>query len=444
VTPIGERLRTIGLTAMEAERKEALFVRATNALAELEPGEPTVRLWVPGRIEFLGKHTDYAGGRSLLCTMERGFCVVASPRADHHVLIRDAVSGETVDGSLDARTEGIAGHWGNYPLTVARRIGANFASPLVGANVAFASDLPVAAGISSSSALVVASFLSFSEINQLSERPEYRQSIHDAEDLAEYLGAVENGLDFRMLDGDRGVGTFGGSEDHTAILCARSNALARYSFCPVRRERIVDLPVGHVFVIATSGVVAEKTGAALASYNRLAVLAREAAARWREKSGRDDATLGDALHATNGDVTPIVAALGRAGRDGSETAALEERARQFAIESGEIIPAATGALVSGKLPELGALVDRSMQNADKMLHNQIPETIFLARTAREMGAVAASAFGAGFGGSVWALVRRAAAADFAARLNAGYRSAFPDRIAAEVFVTRAGPPARTL
>jgi galactokinase len=85
-----------------------------------------------------------------------------------------------------------------------------------------------------------------------------------------------------------------------------------------------------------------------------------------------------------------------------------------------------------------------MQNADKMLHNQIPETIFLARTAREMGAVAASAFGAGFGGSVWALVRRAAAADFAARLNAGYRSAFPDRIAAEVFVTRAGPPARTL
>ena len=102
--------------------------------------------------------------------------------------VRDALSGETVDGSLDSRTEGIAGHWGNYPLTVARRIGANFAPPLVGANVAFASDLPVAAGISSSSALVVASFLAFSEINQLRERPEYRQAIHDAEDLAEYLG----------------------------------------------------------------------------------------------------------------------------------------------------------------------------------------------------------------------------------------------------------------
>jgi len=38
------------------------------------------------------------------------------------------------------------------------------------------------------------------------------------------------------------------------------------------------------------------------------------------------------------------------------------------------------------------------------LGNQIPQTIFLAKTARQLGAVAASAFGAGFGGSVWALV----------------------------------------
>ena len=39
----------------------------------------------------------------------------------------------------------------------------------------------------------------------------------------------------------------------------------------------------------------------------------------------------------------------------------------------------------------------------------------LARAAREHGALAASSFGAGFGGSVWALVERAAAEDFATR-----------------------------
>lgn len=405
------------------------------------PGaEPTIRLWVPGRIEFLGKHTDYAGGRSLLCAIERGFCVVAIPRVDHGVRIRDAHTGEIVNGTLDSQTAGKAGHWSNYPLTVARRIGANFSPPLAGVDMAFESDLPIAAGISSSSALVVATFLVLSTLNELETRAEYLNAIDGPEALAEYLGAVENGLDYRMLAGERGVGTFGGSEDHTAILCARRNALVQYSFCPVRYERTVDLPPDWVFVIATSGVIAEKTGAALESYNRLATLARVATDRWRQTTERTDATLGDALRSTNGDVEPLVRAM--PGGTGDET--LIERVRQFAIESEEIIPAAGDALASGDLRELGTLVDRSMQNAERMLHNQIPETVFLARRARELGAAAASAFGAGFGGSVWTLVRRNDANNFAARLSADYRAAFPARIGADVFITEAGPPASRL
>ena len=66
----------------EAPRKEALFARALDGLERLgAPAASAVRFWVPGRIEFLGKHTDYAGGRSLLCTIERGFCVVEIGRA---------------------------------------------------------------------------------------------------------------------------------------------------------------------------------------------------------------------------------------------------------------------------------------------------------------------------------------------------------------------------
>ena len=404
--------------------------------------EPAIRLWVPGRIEFLGKHTDYAGGRSLLCAIERGFCVVASPRVDHVVRVRDARSGEIVEGTLDARTEGTSGHWGNYPLTVARRIGANFAPPLAGVDMAFASDLPIAAGISSSSALVVATFLVLAEVNQLGARAEYRQSIDSPGSLAEYLGAVENGLDYRMLKGERGVGTFGGSEDHTAILCARRHALLQASFCPVRLERAVDLPPDHAFVIATSGVIAEKTGAALASYNRLALLARAATDRWRESSGRNDLTLGQALRSVHGDFESLIAAMREGHVDEAEAAKLAERVRQFAIESEQIIPAAADALASERLTELGGLVDRSMHNAERMLHNQIPETVFLTHRARELGAVAASAFGAGFGGSVWALAPRSEVEALAARLATDYRKRFPQHAdLAETFVTQAGPPA---
>ena len=41
--------------------------------------------WVPGRVEVAGKHTDYAGGRSLLAAATKGFCVVVArlgPPAD--------------------------------------------------------------------------------------------------------------------------------------------------------------------------------------------------------------------------------------------------------------------------------------------------------------------------------------------------------------------------
>ena len=93
----------------------------------------------------------------------------------------------------------------------------------------------------------------------------------------------------------------------------------------------------------------------------------------------------------------------------------------------------------------GAAVARSQSGAECALHNQIPETIALVRGARALGAVAASAFGAGFGGSVWALVERARVEEFRERWSEAYRVEFPGAAArAEFFVTGAGPAATRL
>jgi galactokinase len=87
-------------------------------------------------------------------------------------------------------------------------------------------------------------------------------------------------------------------------------------------------------------------------------------------------------------------------------------------------------------------VDQSQQAAEKLLGNQIPETSFLARQARKLGAVAASAFGAGFGGSVWALVPEVEAHAFRARWADAYAKEFPVAAkASEVLITHAGPGA---
>jgi galactokinase len=119
-------------------------------------------------------------------------------------------------------------------MTVARRLAMNFPGELIGADIGFASDLPPSAGLSSSSALIVAFFLALANVNWLTDHLAYQQNISNREDAAGYLGTIENGQSFGTLAGDRGVGTFGGSQDHTAILCARAGMLRQYSFCPVR------------------------------------------------------------------------------------------------------------------------------------------------------------------------------------------------------------------
>src|SRR6058998_1344930 len=271
-----EALSASGLSARAIEEKRALLEQARRTLtgvqARLEPGALSA-FFVPGRIEVLGKHTDYAGGSSLVAAAERGFCVLAAPRADSKLRMLDVRLEEEIQIPITAGLETVPGNWSHYPKTVARRLARNFPGPVRGADVAFISDLPPASGLSSSSALVVATFLVLDAFNAFSRSKAYLANIKTGEDLAGYLGTVENGQTFGTLAGSSGVGTFGGSEDHTAILCSVAGQLSQYAYCPVRLELRVAMPEGYAFAIAASGVVAEKTGAAAAKYNRLSELA---------------------------------------------------------------------------------------------------------------------------------------------------------------------------
>ena len=393
--------------------------------------------WVPGRLEFLGKHTDYCGGPSLLCAVERGFAVVSAPRRDALVRVVDAMSGERAEGEMSDALVVRHGHWSSYPLTVSRRLARNFPGVRRGIDLAFASDLPSAAGLSSSSALIVGAFLALSDANELAERAEYRAAIRGVEDLAGYLGAVENGSSFGALAGDSGVGTQGGSEDHTAILCARPGALVQYAFAPIRFEGATSLSDEWRLVVAASGVSAEKTGRALALYNRAAGRAAAALEAWRVATGNMASTLATALaDAPNGMERFREVLRGREE--------LLRRVEQFDREA-TLVRASSDALTRGDLDLLGKLVDESQAGAERLLGNQVPETISLARDARELGAVAASAFGAGFGGSVYALVRAREAADFQRRWAERYVAAFPARREqATFFGTGAAAPVHAL
>ena len=92
-----------------------------------------------------------------------------------------------------------------------------------------------------------------------------------------------------------------------------------------------------------------------------------------------------------------------------------------------IVPGVGDAMRNRDWNALGRLVDRSQSLAESVLRNQVPETIHLARSARDQGAIAASAFGAGFGGAVWAMVARDNAEAFLSAWRTGYEQAFPGK-----------------
>jgi galactokinase len=436
------RLVEAGLTASEASSKVALFGKAKDALESLTGGpHAQKRRWfVPGRIEVLGKHTDYAGGRSLLCAVERGFCVVASARPDRRVRILDAGRGLEADLRLNLDLLPFAEDWTVYPRVVARRMVRDFPGALAGADIAFASDLPQAAGLSSSSAFVIALFMALADINNLDSRPEFASNIRSGENLAEYLGCLENGLSFGTLEGEQGVGTFGGSEDHTAILCCRPGELAQYVFCPVRHERSMPLPGDWTFVIGSSGVASDKTGSVRAKYNRLSAAASTILSLWREATSRQDPTLFAAATSAPNAPKRIREILRRSSHREFSAQVLLFRFDQFFEESVSIIPDAADALARGDLKTFGELAARSQSVAERFLGNQIQETTGLVRLARSFGAMAASAFGGGFGGSVWALVPAGEARAFRTRWAEAYARAFPASAPrAEFFETRPGP-----
>lgn len=435
------QLAAMGFSPGDGATRRELVAQAVDGFRQSHGGEPRWGWIVPGRIEVFGKHTDYAGGRSLVAAVPRGFAIVAAPRPDCVVSALDARWQVAMDLDLadDART--FRG-WANYVAVMARRLAQNFPGAALGANIAFASDLPRAAGLSSSSALVVGVALALIRCAGLEARPEWQQAIRSPLDLAGYLGAAENGLTFGRLAGTSGVGTHGGSEDHTAILTSRAGHVSAYAYVPVRRLGDCPVPDDWRFVVMASGIEADKAGSAMLRYNRASLATRALAEVWRTRCGGPDVTLASLLGITGAEAA-LRTALGSGGAGDFSSAELRRRLDHFVAEDGRV-PAALDGFARADADAIGRLSDASQHDAAELLDNQIPETVALARLARESGAFAASSFGAGFGGSVWALVPSADADAFAQRWHARYAAAWPALRVQPGFVVRPGPSAMEL
>ncbi len=432
-----------GFVPDECHRKSLALVRCDATLdARAAESRGRLGIWSPGRIEVFGKHTDYAGGRSLLIAVERGFIARVAPRGDSQVRVIDATSGIGCETLLDLTASAPDGHWSNYVAAVARRIARNFPGARRGVDIAFESDLPVAAGVSSSSALLIAVFSAIAAVNRLHDTATWQEALPTLPLLAGYLGAMENGSGFGSLVGEAGVGTLGGSQDQTAILCAEPGHISDYRWMPVRRIGAYALPQTHRFVVASSGVVAEKSAGARERFNRASRMVTHLVRLWNHTTRRVDGSLAAAMESAPEAAEILSTAIGTAEPTAFSAIELRQRLDQFLLETYTLVPTAAQALAVQDWLALGHIAAQSQRAAEQWLGNQIPETTALVRLAQERGAIAASAFGAGFGGSVWALVRTADVDGFTAAWAAAYRDQFPAAGSAAIFfATTAGPAA---
>src|SRR5947207_13967082 len=211
------------------------------------PASPVRVARAPGRVNLIGEHIDYCGLPVLPMALRQSVRIAFQPRSDRTTRLvnrepRFAPSSFAVSESIPPAPPG---EWTNYARAAVGALAQRFPG-LQGIDALVESDLPIAAGLSSSSALVVAMALALLHANRTMVAPL---------ELMELLGR-----------GERYVGTAGGGMDQAIILGARAGCASRIDFHPLRLTPTT-VPADWQFIVAWSLVHAEKSGAARQAYN---------------------------------------------------------------------------------------------------------------------------------------------------------------------------------
>ncbi|MBN1344163.1 MAG: NTP transferase domain-containing protein [Phycisphaerae bacterium] len=232
---------------------------------------PVVIARAPGRINLMGRHIDHRGGFVNVMAVDREVIVVTSPRDDDVVRLvntdkRQFPSREfriaDLLGSMDwddwlsyvssesviRMVRGSAGDWSNHIKAAVLRLQQQYKDVRVlGMDCAVSGNVPMGAGLSSSSALVAATAEAAVAINRFDVAP------------TQFMDLCGEGEWF--------LGHRGGPSEHAGIRFGRRGAVAHIGFFPFRVDRVVQLPQDVAVVIADSHL---RSGQIEGASNRLA------------------------------------------------------------------------------------------------------------------------------------------------------------------------------
>jgi galactokinase len=327
---------------------------------------PTVIARAPGRVEFIGNHTDYNGGAVLGAGIDRHVWVAVGrglPGQFRFCSDQQAEVRTLPAGSSSKQTGSLS--WLNYPLGVwlgLRQFGLPQPPDF---DLLVHSDLPVGAGLSSSAALELASGLAFLK---LAGAPAV-----SPQKLAELGRHAENNF----------VGVPCGVLDQGTIAFARRDHLVHID-CSGPKFSTTPMPAGlrlWVFNSLTKHALIDGMYAQ-----------RHAECQQAAKALGVDllATLTPAeFHARSGKLPPLLA-----------------RRAQHVVEEHARVQQVVRALATGNIAETGSLLTASHRSSQHLFENSTPELDYLVdQLTASAGVLGARLTGGGFGGAVLALAR---------------------------------------
>ncbi|MCC5834092.1 MAG: galactokinase [Opitutales bacterium] len=350
---------------------------------------PTLKARAPGRIEFIGNHTDYNGGEVLGAAIDRYVTAELALREDQRIRLMSSLSERVVDLSMDA-VEPQSGEdsWANYPLgvfTVLRNSGIEFER---GFEIYFDSDLPLGAGLSSSAAIELATLEALCA--QAGVELERSQRVLLAQKAENDFVGVPCG----MLD--QAVSCFGNPDQLVHIDCAQ----VRFASVP--------MPSGYHFWIFNSQEKHSLVDSLYAERNReckaaLAALQGEYP-QWKQLVDASPEVIETLL---------------------ADQPALRRRA-QHVVNEHRRVQECLKALAAGDMDRVGELLYASHDSSRDLFENSTPALDGLVDSLRgQPGVCGARLTGGGFGGAAMALTTAAFKNDHAQAIVDQYRNNRP-------------------
>jgi galactokinase len=382
---------------MVAQRAGAMYDQVARARFVGRAGKALAVGWAPGRVNLIGEHTDYSEGYVLPAAIDRMVALAGRAEDEPYATLYSAHHHAWASISLAASDDDGAGDdtiplWARYIQATWRQLALAAATPAcLGFSAAIYGDVPVGGGLSSSAALEVATAM-------------FARALGGAELPAMTTArlcqrAEQEGADVQVGIMDQAASCLG-RPDHAILLDCRTLEASYIAMnMPDVTWVVFDTQTPHSLAASEYNIRRAQCEAAVA---------RIAPALAGQTPGRRIATLRDVTASD----------LDRYGSLLDDT--LFRRARHVVTENERTLRAAE-ALRAGDAARFGALMNMSHASLrDDYAVSSMELNAAVEIAVGTPGTLGARMMGAGFGGSILALVRRDALAQLRSRLTADY------------------------